>query len=363
MKIITVVGARPQFIKAAAISRVIKKEYDSEINEVLVHTGQHFDNNMSNIFFEQLDIPKPKYNLEISGGSHGLMTGRMLESIEKVTLLEKPDYLLVYGDTNSTLAGAIVASKMHIPIAHVESGLRSYNMKMPEEINRIITDRISSLLLCPTKIAVENLNREGILEGVYNTGDVMYDAAIFYGKQVAKKSTFLENLGINDCEFVLATCHRAENTDDPIRLKEILNALVEVSLNTKVVFPIHPRTKKLIQEYGFNHLTKSLLITEPLDFIDMISLEKSAKMIFTDSGGIQKEAYFYGVPCITMRDETEWIETVTMGCNKVVGANKNKILEAYKYFLSSPPKMGNEKPYGSGKAANKIVNHILNNKG
>ena len=226
MKIITVVGARPQFIKAAAISRVIKKEYDSEINEVLVHTGQHFDNNMSNIFFEQLDIPKPKYNLEISGGSHGLMTGRMLEAIEKVTLLEKPDYLLVYGDTNSTLAGAIAASKMHIPIAHVESGLRSYNMKMPEEINRIITDRISSLLLCPTKIAVENLNREGILDGVYNTGDVMYDAAIFYGKQVAKKSTFLENLGINGCEFVLATCHRAENTDDPIRLKEILNALV-----------------------------------------------------------------------------------------------------------------------------------------
>ena len=360
MKIITIVGARPQFIKAAAVSRVIKNEYDSEINETLVHTGQHFDSNMSNIFFDQLDIPKPKYNLEISGGSHGLMTGRMLEAVEKVILLEMPDYILVYGDTNSTLSGAIAASKLHIPIAHVESGLRSYNMKMPEEINRIITDRISSLLLCPTKKAVENLNREGILEGVYNTGDVMYDAAIFYGKQVAKKSTILESLNIKGCEYVLSTCHRAENTDDPIRLKEILSALVEVSLKTKVVLPMHPRTKKLIQEYGLKKLTKSLLITEPLDYIDMTSLERSAKMIFTDSGGVQKEAYFYGVPCITMREETEWIETVTMGWNKVVGANQNQILEAYKSFLSFPPKNANEKPYGDGKAANKVVNHILN---
>jgi len=359
MKILTVVGARPQFIKAAAVSRAIKNDFCSSLNEVMVHTGQHFDDNMSKIFFDELDIPIPQYNLEISGGSHGLMTGRMLESIEKVILNEKPDYLLVYGDTNSTLAGALAAAKLHIPVAHIEAGLRSFNMRMPEEINRILTDRISSLLFCPTEIAVENLSNEGVSVGVYNSGDVMFDVAIYYKQQAKQQSKILQTLNLSNGNYILATCHRAENTDDISRLENILKALSKIATNISVVLPMHPRTKKLIDSYGLSHLLASLIVTEPLAFLDMIALEQSAKMICTDSGGVQKEAFFYQVPCITMRDETEWVETVNLGWNKLTGANDEKILEAFKSYGEAIPQTVSEFPYGHGNASQQIINQIL----
>ncbi len=362
MKILTVVGARPQFIKAAAVSRVIKTHYDSTLNEVIVHTGQHFDENMSKVFFDELDIPAPQYNLEISGGSHGLMTGRMLEAIEGVILQEKPDYLLVYGDTNSTLAGAIAAAKLHVPVAHVEAGLRSFNMRMPEEINRILTDRVSTLLFCPTETAVKNLSNEGVSAGVYNAGDVMYDVALFYKQRAYEQSKILQNLGLRKANFVLATCHRAENTDDPERLEQILGALSGIAEILPVVLPLHPRTKKLINTYGLSHLLDNLIVTEPLPFLDMIALEQSAKIICTDSGGVQKEAFFYQVPCITMRDETEWVETVNLGWNKLTGANLEKIQNELQGYLESMPKMVKYAPYGCGDASEKIVNKILEQK-
>lgn len=359
MKIVTIVGARPQFIKAAAVSRVIRNQYSSKINEVIVHTGQHFDDNMSKVFFDELDIPKPKYNLEISGGNHGHMTGRMLEAIEAVLLNEKPDYLLVYGDTNSTLAGALAAAKLHIPVAHVEAGLRSFNMRMPEEINRILTDRVSSLLFCPTETAVKNLSDEGVHKGVHNSGDVMYDVALYYRELAQQQSNVLKSLELEAGGYALATCHRAENTDDKARLVEILNALSEVATKIPVVIPLHPRTKKLIHTYGLAHLIKNLIVIEPLPFLDMVALEQSARVILTDSGGVQKEAFFYNVPCITMRDETEWIETVEMGWNKLVGASNSKIVEAFAKYLSATPMPVESAPYGLGDAAQKIVNQIL----
>jgi UDP-GlcNAc3NAcA epimerase len=312
MKIVTVVGARPQFIKAAAISRVIRDDYAGKIEEVLVHTGQHYDENMSKVFFEELDIPQPRYNLEISGGQHGAMTGRMLEAVENVLLQEKPDWVLIYGDTNSTLAGALAAAKLHIPVAHVEAGLRSFNMRMPEEINRILADRVSSLLFCPTETAVNNLKLEGVSQGVHNVGDVMYDVALFYRDRARQQSRVLQTLGVSSGGFALATCHRAENTDDPQRLGEILSALAEVAGQMPLVLPLHPRTRKLVGEYGLSQHLKALIVTEPLPFLDMVALEQAARIILTDSGGVQKEAFFYGVPCITMRDETEWVETVEL---------------------------------------------------
>jgi UDP-GlcNAc3NAcA epimerase len=358
MKVVTIVGARPQFIKAAVVSRVIRDDYSDKIQEVLIHTGQHYDDNMSKVFFEELDIPKPKYNLEISGGHHGEMTGRMLEAIERVLLEEKPDWVLIYGDTNSTLAGALAAAKLHIPVAHVEAGLRSFNMLMPEEINRILTDRVSSLLICPSETAIKNLSDEGISAGVYNFGDVMYDVALYYKKQANQQSKILESLNLNKANFVLATCHRAENTDESSRLEQILKALSEISSVIQVVLPIHPRTKKLIYTFGLSTFLDNLTVTEPLAFLDMISLEQSAKIICTDSGGVQKEAFFYHVPCITMREETEWVETVNFGANILTGANTQAILDAYeryKDFDSSSLKLDSFKPYGDGTAAHKIV--------
>ena len=359
MKIITIVGARPQFVKAVAVSRVIRNDYITKINEVIVHTGQHFDDNMSKVFFDELDIPKPKYNLEISGGNHGHMTGRMLEAIEAVLLIEKPNYLLVYGDTNSTLAGALAAAKLHIPVAHVEAGLRSFNMRMPEEINRILTDRVSSLLFCPTEVAVKNLSDEGVYKGVHNSGDVMYDVALYYRELAQQQTNILKSLELEAGGYALATCHRAENTDDPARLGEILSALSEVATKMPVVIPLHPRTKKLINTYGLGHLIKNLIVTDPLPFLDMVALEQSARVILTDSGGVQKEAFFYNVPCITMRDETEWIETVEMGWNKLVGASNSKIVEAFAKYLSESPAPVENTPYGQGNAAQKIINQIL----
>ena len=359
LKIITVVGARPQFIKAAAVSRAISSQFSNQIEEKIIHTGQHFDENMSQIFFDELGIPKPHYNLAVSGGSHGAMTGKMLDSIEQVLLKEKPDWLLIYGDTNSTLAGALAASKLHIPIAHVEAGLRSFNMRMPEEVNRIVSDRISTLLFCPTETAVENLKMEGITRGVHNVGDVMYDVALFYKEKARTQTKILETLDLQAGQFALATCHRAENTDDPLRLMEILDALAELSQRCKVVFPLHPRTKKLIDTYGFNSYLNSLLIVEPLPFLDMVALEQAAKIILTDSGGVQKEAFFYGVPCITMRDQTEWVETVELGMNQLVGASKVAILRAASlFFMGDVPPMINNSLYGNGLAAASIVKNI-----
>lgn len=358
MKIVTVVGARPQFIKAAAVSRVIKSEHPG-VEELLVHTGQHFDDNMSKVFFEQLEIPEPNHNLGISGGSHGVMTGRMLEAIENVLTHEKPDWLLVYGDTNSTLAGALAASKLHIPVAHVEAGLRSFNMRMPEEINRILADRVSSLLFCPTETAVKNLHAEGVREGVHKVGDVMYDVALFYKERALRQSVILQTLELNSGHFALATCHRAENTDDPERLGEILSALTEVSKRLPVVLPLHPRTRKLIFEYGLTHSLPPLKVTEPLPFLDMVALEQSARVVLTDSGGVQKEAFFYGVPCVTMRDETEWVETVVSGWNQLTGASSLAIVAAVDRAMKSNPRDATGAPYGHGNAASEVLALLL----
>lgn len=356
MKIVTVVGARPQFIKAAAVSRVVRSEFAGKIEEILVHTGQHYDDNMSKIFFEELDMPEPRFNLEISGGHHGAMTGRMLEAIEKVLLQEKPDWLLIYGDTNSTLAGALAAAKLHIPVAHVEAGLRSFNMGMPEEINRIIADRVASQLFCPTQVALDNLKAEGVTQGVHNVGDVMYDVALFYRDRAKLHSQALASLNLDQGEFALATCHRAENTDDPKRLGQILLALAELAAQYPVVLPLHPRTRKIINENGFGHFLEKLRVTEPLPFLDMIALEQGASVILTDSGGVQKEAFFYGVPCITMRDETEWVETVDAGWNRLVGADSSKILAAAQNIHRPVTRVI---PYGDGRASSKILECLM----
>ncbi|MCO4089669.1 MAG: UDP-N-acetylglucosamine 2-epimerase (non-hydrolyzing) [Limnohabitans sp.] len=355
VKVLTIVGARPQFIKAAALSRAIREEYSGRIEEVLVHTGQHFDANMSGIFFEELGIPHPRHNLEISGGTHGVMTGRMLEAVEGVLLQEKPDWVLIYGDTNSTLAGALAAAKLHIPVAHVEAGLRSHNMRMPEEVNRIVSDRISTLLLCPTQTGVTNLAAEGIFKGVHNVGDVMYDVALYYRDKAREQSKILTYMGLAANDFALATCHRAENTDNPQRLKNILEALSSIATKLPVVLPLHPRTRKLVNENGLAHLLQPLKITEPLPFLDMVALEQSAQIILTDSGGVQKEAFFYGVPCITMRDETEWVETVNLGMNRLVGSSQRAIVEAAEKMLQSKLSRSDSLPYGDGFAARKIA--------
>lgn len=333
---------------------MIRDEYAGQIDEVLVHTGQHYDENMSKVFFDELSIPIPKYNLEISGGQHGAMTGHMLAGVENVLLQEKPDWLLVYGDTNSTLAGALAAAKLHIPVAHVEAGLRSFNMRMPEEINRIVADRISTLLFCPTVTAVKNLKAEGVSNGVHDVGDVMYDAALYYRDRATSESKILSKLGVSPKKFALTTCHRAENTDDPKRLAQILSALVEISREVSVVLPLHPRTRKLISEYGLSGELDSMIVTEPLSFLDMVALEQAAMVILTDSGGVQKEAFFYGVPCITMRDETEWVETVELGWNEIVGADKQNIINAYSRLSAQARKTG-ECPYGEGSSAKEIV--------
>ncbi len=359
IKVVTVVGARPQFIKAAAVSRVIRDTYADQVQEILVHTGQHFDENMSKVFFDELDIPKPNYNLEISGGSHGLMTGRMLEAIEQVLLKEKPDWVLVYGDTNSTLAGALAAVKLHIRVAHVEAGLRSFNMRMPEEVNRVMADRISTLLFCPTEAAVKNLQLEGVKSGVINSGDVMYDVALTFRDQARQRSTVLQRLGLTEKAFTLATCHRAENTDDPTRLKQIMSALGSIANDLPVVLPLHPRTRKLIYEQDLQPLLDRVTVLEPVAFLDMVALEQAAKLILTDSGGVQKEAFFYRVPCVTMREETEWVETVHAGMNMLVGADTDKIIQATIDMQSKEPANNDAQPYGNGRSAFGIVDALV----
>ena len=359
VKVVTVVGARPQFIKAAAVSRAIRNGAAGQVREIIVHTGQHFDDNMSQVFFDDLEIPAPDYSLGVSGGGHGEMTGRMLEGVERVLLAERPDWVLVYGDTNSTLAGALAAVKLHIPVAHVEAGLRSFNRRMPEEINRIVADRISTLLFCPTTTAVKHLRDEGITEGVHQCGDVMFDVSLFYRERARARSGVLASLGVEGKRFALATCHRAENADDPARLGAIVSALQEIAREMPVVLPLHPRTRGRISEFGLGDRLANVRLIEPQSFIDMIALEQAAAVILTDSGGVQKEAFFFGVPCVTLRDETEWVETVEAGGNAVVGADAARIVDAAQRAIGCAATDGRAQPYGDGHAANRIVEQLL----
>lgn len=357
MEIMTIVGARPQFIKAAAFARALRMHVGQPVRHTLVHTGQHYDEMMSDVFFRELEIGAPDYNLAVAGGSHGAMTGRMLERIESLLIERKPDWILIYGDTNSTIASALAAAKLHIRVAHVEAGLRSFNMRMPEEINRIVADRLSTLLFCPTQAAVENLRQEGIVPGVSLVGDVMYDVALQFAEIAERKSTALTRFELHDKSFVLATCHRAENTDDTERLAAILQGLNTIAQTRTVVLPLHPRTRKKIEHCGFTTLLKGILIVEPLSYLDMVMLEKNAEVIVTDSGGVQKEALFYKVPCITTRDETEWVETVETGWNVLTGANCDRIVNAFKKIELRHFK--DCQPYGDGHAAEHILAQIL----
>jgi len=311
MKILTVVGARPQFVKAAALNRLIQKT--EGVTEVIVHSGQHYDPNMSDVFFGELGISKEDHNLEINGGGHGNMTGRMMMALEPLMLAEKPDWVLVYGDTNTTLAAALCAVKLHIPIAHVEAGLRSFNRKMPEEINRILTDHASDIMLCPTHTAMQNLQNEGLSQKAVLSGDIMYDASLYALEIAERESTILETLGLKKEQYVLSTIHRAESTKDAKTLNEVLSFLKDSAKGQKVVLPIHPRTKGAVEEYGLNF--DGITICDPVGPIDMAMLTANCSQVLTDSGGLQKEAYFFRRPCITLRDETEWTETIEKGWN------------------------------------------------
>ncbi len=353
-KIVTVLGARPQFIKASVVSRALAQV--SSVTEVLVHTGQHFDANMSKVFFDELGIPEPRYRLDVSGGTHGAMTGRMLEQVEKVLLEERPDAVLVYGDTNSTLAGALAAAKLHIPVAHVEAGLRSFNLRMPEEINRILTDRIARWLFVPSASAYAQLMREGADAGsITNVGDVMYDVTRHYGAQVAADRGLLAELGMNARSYALVTVHRAENTDDPRRLSTIASALLEFSGTLPVVWPVHPRTRQALEKLRLlDALSAQIAVIEPVGYLAMVQLERFAALIATDSGGIQKEAFFHRVPCVTMRDETEWVELVEAGWNRLSPPESVAgLLSSLRAALGTS---GREtEPYGDGSAALRIA--------
>lgn len=352
-KIITVVGARPQFIKAATLSRQFKL---LGIEEKIIHTGQHFDANMSEIFFDEMEIPKPAYQLDIHGVSHGAMTGRMLEGIEKILMTEKPDGVLVYGDTNSTLAGALAAAKLHIPVIHVEAGLRSFNMEMPEEINRILTDRISNALFCPTDTAVNNLMREGFDNmpiQIIKNGDVMQDAAMYYADKAQLKSDILRKAGLN--KFVLATIHRQENTDNPENLKNIIEGLNAIHKEIPVVVPMHPRTRNILAQ---NYQLPDFTIIDPVGYFDMIMLLKSCEMVITDSGGVQKEAFFFAKHCITLREQTEWVELVDKGFNLLVGSDIDKLRDAFAFFKTKKSDFSINL-YGNGKAAEMAAAEIF----
>lgn len=349
MKIHTVIGARPQFIKASAVSKAIQES--SKLSETIIHTGQHFDKNMSDIFFSEMNIPEPMINLDLGSLSHGAMTGRQLEKLEDIFSKESPDLVLVYGDTNSTLSASLAAAKIHIPVAHIEAGLRSFNKKMPEEINRIISDHLSDFLFVPSEEAKKNLVNEGIDEvKIHNVGDVMFDATKIFSDLSEKRSNILSELKISPKQYILSTIHRPENTDHPQRLKNIFEAFNESQ--REFIIPLHPRTKKIIMAENIA-IGEKIKIIDPVGYLDMISLQKNANLIASDSGGIQKEAFFYKVPCITLRDETEWVETVEAGMNKIVSADKNKILKALSLDEFSDVKHNN--PYGDGNSSNKIV--------
>ncbi|MBO5809861.1 MAG: UDP-N-acetylglucosamine 2-epimerase (non-hydrolyzing) [Bacteroidales bacterium] len=372
IKIVTIIGARPQIIKAAALSRAIKENFSNEINEVIVHTGQHYDENMSQVFFDELGIPTPNYNLGVGSGSHGIQTSKMIEGIEDILIKEKPDYLVVYGDTNSTLAGAIAASKIHIPIVHIEAGLRSFNKAMPEEINRICCDHCSTMLFSPTLTGYNNLIKEGFNPenkkpftidnpGIYHCGDVMYDNSLYFGSKVKSQKTKDKR------QYILCTIHRNNNTDEAERLSSIVRALLRLSEEKEIVIPLHPRTKKLLDVNLSSDIYNELINNEkihiipPASFLEMISLEKNADLVITDSGGVQKEAFFFKKPCIIIRSETEWKEIVECGAAVITDANEEKIIDAYYHFIK---KENQEYPeyFGDGKAAIFICNELINNK-
>lgn len=353
MKLFTIVGARPQFIKAAVVSRALRQY--PYVRESIVHTGQHHDANMSDVFFEEMDIPRPSYHLGIFGKHHGAMTGEMMEALEKLLLEQQPDLVLVYGDTNSTLAGALAAVKLHIPVAHVEAGLRSFNMRMPEEINRILTDRISNFLFCPTQTAVAHLTREGYpFPGMHVelTGDVMQDAAMYYAQTSAEKSGIIRRLGVQD--FILCTLHRAENTDHPEQLKSIVAALTTIHQECPVVLPLHPRTRKVIAQMG---LSLPFMVLDPVGYFDMLELLKHCRLVMTDSGGLQKEAYFFQRHCITLREETEWTELIAGGYNLLAGSDPVQILAAWETMKFKKSAFETDL-YGGGNAAERIVNRL-----
>ena len=352
LNIVTIVGARPQFIKAAPLCRALR---EAGHREYLIHTGQHYDADMSHVFFEELQIPQPEINLEVGSGSHGQQTGQMLMRLEDVLLAQKPHWVVIYGDTNSTVAGALAAVKLHIPVAHVEAGLRSFNRHMPEEHNRVVSDHLADLLLCPTQTAVENLAREGVMQGVQLVGDIMYDS-LRYNLQLAQKRTsLLDSLQLESKEYALATIHRAENTDDPERLRAIFEAFDRIALSgLSIVIPLHPRTRKKLQELDVS--LSNLRLLAPVSYLNMIMLAQHARLIMTDSGGLQKEAYWLNVPCLTLRDETEWIETVETGWNVIVGAQTDTIIRTAHNFIcpdAHPPL------YGDGQTASRCV-RLLN---
>ncbi len=357
MKILTIIGARPQFIKAATLSRLIKQ--NDGVDEVIVHTGQHYDSSMSKVFFKELELEEPDYNLGIGGLSHGAMTGRQLEKIESVLVKEKPDMVIVYGDTNSTLAGALAAVKEQIPVAHIEAGMRSFNRTMPEEINRILTDHASDLLFAPTRVAVLNLQREGLGDKCHYVGDVMYDAALYYREKAAQKSKILEQLNLTSEEYILSTIHRAEITDNPKYLKALFHELLQLSKSKTVVLPLHPRTRqRLLHMDIWSTAEKELMIIEPVGYFDMIQLERNAVLIITDSGGVQREAYFHRTPCVTIRAETEWPELVESDWNYLIPLGKLSDLVPICLSRLGHKGVAND-IFGDGKAAQKILLHLI----
>lgn len=356
MKVVTIVGARPQFIKAAVVSKAFAHHH---IEEVIVHTGQHFDANMSQVFFEEMQIPIPDYNLQVHSLGHGAMTGRMLEEIEKVLIKEAPDKVVVYGDTNSTLAGALAAKKLHIAVVHIEAGLRSYNQRMPEEINRILTDRISDILFCPSEDAVRNLQKEALDQlgaKIICCGDVMYDAAMHFREIASKKHSILEDLALVGKDFVLATIHRQENTDERNSLLRIVEALNRLHQEVEIVLPLHPRTRKKLDEFS---ITPLFTVTEPFGYLQMIQLLQSTRMVITDSGGLQKEAYFFHKPCVTVREETEWTELVEHGYNTLLPPAQINILPQLYYRLLKNLPDFSKQLYGTGSASEIIAKEIL----
>jgi UDP-N-acetylglucosamine 2-epimerase len=380
MKIVTIVGARPQFVKAGAVSRAVVElnKRGKRIREIWVHTGQHYDYLMNKVFFEELKLPNPDYHLGVGSGSHAKQTGLILERIEVVLQKEKPEVVMVYGDTNSTLAGALAAAKLKIPVAHVEAGLRSYNQNMPEEINRLLTDHLSTLLFCPTTQSVRNLLKEGIKDGetkvVKKVGDVMYDSILYYSKIAERKSSILKDLGLltpnsvrairesplhRTPNYYLATLHRAENTDDPKKLKSIFGALNEIGEKTPVILPLHPRTKKMMKVYRLFSKFKDIRFIEPVSYLGMLQLEKNAKAILTDSGGVQKESYWFGVPCFTLREETEWVETIKSKWNSLVGTEAERIVKKVRHMEVRGRYLKRHGLFGDGKAGEKIVRILM----
>ncbi len=382
MKIVTLIGARPQIIKAAALSRAVRNKFSGKIKEVIVHTGQHYDANMSQVFIDELGIPEPDVNLNIGSGSHGRQTAGMIVGIEEILLKEKPDYLVLYGDTNSTLAGAVAASKIHVPIAHIEAGLRSFNKSMPEEINRIMADHVSTLLFSPTETGLKNLICEGFdanrrppydadHPGIFHCGDVMYDNSLYFRKIAEEKSSIIQDLNLEGRPFFLATVHRDNNTDRPERLNAIFEAFLEIADNSRkqIVLPLHPRTAKLLDKnldtviYGRLKRNSRVRLVPPVSFLDMIMLESRCDMVFTDSGGVQKEAYFFEKPAVILRSETEWKEIVEEGCGRVVNADKEKILEAFAGFEEKNSALKFPSLFGDGKAAEFMAGVMLDNAG